>query len=269
MARRRRRIARSETRGHIKESMFEVKRLIAARLAEKSEGDPDKLAGFVKLGLVDEAALRSLPEDVDFAEMVQRFRDRIAEISVHQPSVLERLEVRPLEMFGQAPKDAPDESQTPLSIMFCDLEGFTSFTSTQGDLEASAMLRDHYDTVDSIARGRGGSVIKTIGDGHMLAFGEARAAVLAGVELADVHGGPLRVRVGGHEGEVIKTTDDILGHVVNVAARVADTARGGEALVTSSLRTAAGPIQGIEFDEPNTVRLRGLEDEVELWRAHH
>jgi adenylate cyclase len=102
----------------------------------------------------------------------------------------------------------------------------------------------------------------------MLGFGESPAAVLAGVELAGVRDGPLRVRVGGHNGEVVKTPDDIFGHVVNVAARVTDVASGGESLVTTSLRDAAGSLQGIEFDAPRFADLRGIEDPIEVCRVH-
>jgi len=67
--------------------------------------------------------------------------------------------------------------------VFSDLEGFTSFTSERGDLEASALLSDHYDAVESITRGKGGHVVKKIGDGHMLSFNAPSAAVMALLDL--------------------------------------------------------------------------------------
>ena len=51
---------------------------------------------------------------------------------------------------------ATSVSRVPLTVVFSDLEGFTSFTSDRGDLEASALLTDHYDVVEAIARSRGG-----------------------------------------------------------------------------------------------------------------
>ena len=45
-------------------------------------------------------------------------------------------------------------SQVPLTVVFSDLEGFTSFTSERGDIEASALLTDHYDVVEAITRSR-------------------------------------------------------------------------------------------------------------------
>jgi adenylate cyclase len=253
---------------NVKEFGTNIKQLVATRIAEKYAEDPEKFSRLVEVGLVDEAALRSLPNDLDFASAVKQFRERLAVIVAEEPSVLGRLEVRPLDVLIETGAEEAASPGTHLSVVFSDLEGFTAFTSSKGDLEASAMLRDHYEAVDAIVRGRGGSVVKTIGDGHMLSFGASEAAVLAAVELSEVAAGPLRVRVGGHNGNVVRTPDDILGHVVNVAARVTDVAMGGQTLVTRALRDAAGTVRGVEFDPLAAVELRGIEDPFELCRAH-
>jgi len=253
-----------------KDLALEVKELISVKLAEKYAEDPKRFAKLVEAGLVDEATLRRLPDGLSFDDAVRQFRDRLAEMASEQPSVLEELEIRPLDVLTESTaEEVSDLPGTETAILFSDLEGFTSFTSHNGDLEASALLRDHYESVDEVVRGRGGSVVKTIGDGHMLSFGESRAAVLAAVELSDLEAGPLRVRTGGHNGPVVKMPDDLLGHVVNVAARVTDTATGGESLVTTSLRDAAGPVRGVVFDDPSIAHLKGIDEPVELCRASH
>lgn len=252
---------------NIKDIAAEVKQLVANRIAEKYAEDPSKFAKLVEVGLVDEATLRNLPEDLDFAGAVKQFRERLTAMAAEEPSVLGKLDVRPLDVLTAPVQQSPALPGTQLAVVFSDLEGFTSFTSTQGDLEASAMLRDHYEAVNSIVNGRGGFVVKTIGDGHMLSFAKPEAAVLAAVELAEVEAGSLRVRVGGHNGTVVRTQDDILGHVVNVAARVTDVASGGETLVTTALRDSAGSVRGVNFDSAATVELRGIDDPFELCRA--
>lgn len=254
---------------NVKDFALEIKQLVATRIAEKYAEDPAKFSRLVEVGLIDDATLRNLPEDLDFAGALKQFRDRLAAMAAEEPSVLGKLEVRPLDVLCEADPVETSSPRSQLAVVFSDLEGFTTFTSSKGDLEASAMLRDHYDAVDSIVRGRGGSVVKTIGDGHMLSFGQSEAAVLAAVELAEVVAGQLRVRVGGHNGNVVKTPDDIVGHVVNIAARVTDMALGGETLVTTELRDAAGSVRGVEFDPPVATELRGIDDPFELCRAHH
>lgn len=250
------------------EIVANVKQLIAVRIAEKYAEEPEKFAKLVEVGLVDEATLRSLPEGTNFDTALREFKDRLAAMASDEPSVLAKLDVRPLEVMTEEATDVPALPEVSRAVVFSDLEGFTEYTSAKGDREASAMLRDHYDTVDSIVRGRGGAVVKTIGDGHMLSFNEPRAAVLAGVELADITAGPLGVRVGGHEGQVLSTQNDLLGHVVNVAARVTDAAAGGQALVTESLRGAAGHVRGVEFELLTPRQLKGIAEPYEICRAY-
>jgi adenylate cyclase len=245
-----------------------VKQLVAAKIAEKYAEDPDSFAKLVEVGLVDEATLRTLPEGTNFDTALRQFKDRLAAMASDEPSVLAKLDVRPLEVLTEETTTDPALPQVSRAVVFSDLEGFTEYTGAKGDREASAMLRDHYDTVDSIVRGRGGAVVKTIGDGHMLSFTEPRAAVLAGVELADLTAGPLQVRVGGHEGHVLSTENDLLGHVVNVAARVTDTAAGGQALITESLRGAAGRVRGVEFELLTPRQLKGIAEPYEICRAY-
>ena len=252
----------------IKDIAAELKQVVATRIAEKYAEDPSKFARLVEVGLVDEATLRKLPDDLDFAGAVKQFRDRLTVMAAEEPSVLGKLELRPLDVLTEAEPAVESSPRTQLAVVFSDLEGFTTFTSSKGDLEASAMLRDHYEIVDSIVRGRGGSVVKTIGDGHMLSFGKPEAAILAAVELAEVKADSLRVRVGGHNGSVVRTPDDLLGHVVNVAARVTDVASGGETLVTTALRDSAGSVPGVNFDSVASVELRGIEHPFELCRVH-
>lgn len=255
---------------NIKEVTEGVKQLIATRIAEKYAEDPKKFAKLVEVGLVDEDAIRKLPEDLDFAGAVNQFRERLGAMAAEQPSVLGRLDVRPLDVLGETSDEGtPALPRARLSVLFSDLEGFTAYTSKRGDVEASALLRDHYAAVDSIVRGRGGSVLKTIGDGHMLSFGESRAAVLAGVELGALAAGPLPVRVGGHNGEVVRTSDDLFGNVVNVAARITDIALGGESLVTASLRDEAGLVPTVIFDPPTRAQLRGIEEPYEVCRVRY
>ena len=223
----------------------------------------------VELGLIDADAFtdRQAP---DLREVVGQFRARIAELAETEPSVLGDLRVRPLEVMRS---DEPESASTghlthsPLTVVFSDLEGFTSFTERSGDLEAGALLRDHYDTVDAIVRGRGGTVVKKIGDGHMLSFPEPAAAIMAALDLVEEAPKPLHLRAGAHTGPVVRTGDDLFGHVVNVASRVTDLAAGGVSLVTAEVRAGAGSLPRVEFSDPHVARLTGIVDPVEVCEA--
>lgn len=239
---------------------------VSASLSEQLRDQPEAFAKLVELNLVDPALLDD-PETLDLTDTIRRFRDLIAERAAIEPSVLAQLDVRPLDvMRTEQPVDLPTTgvSQAPLTVVFSDLEGFTSFTSERGDLEASALLSDHYDAVESITKGRGGHVVKKIGDGHMLSFNEPSAAVMASLDLISAAPRPLRLRAGAHRGAVIETDGDLIGHVVNVASRVTDTASGGVSLITREVREAAGSLTMVSYTNTRSVALEGLTEDVEV-----
>jgi class 3 adenylate cyclase len=73
--------------------------------------------------------------------------------------------------------------------------------------------------IEAIAARHGGRVFNTAGDGFMLEFVSSLAAVEAAIELAETC--EPKVRVGVHLGDVlVQLNGDLLGHVVNVAARL-------------------------------------------------
>ncbi len=106
-------------------------------------------------------------------------------------------------------------------------------------------------------RSRGGKVVKRIGDGLMLSFPSAESAVLAALELVEVPPGPLRLRAGVHTGEAAVTADDLIGHDVNVAARVAAVASGGQVLATVAVRDEVGDLRGVDLRARSPPQLQG------------
>ena len=82
------------------------------------------------------------------------------------------------------------------------------------------------------------------------------------------HGaGSLQLRAGVHCGEVVATRDDVIGHVVNVAARVADSAKGNEVLVTSDVRASIGELRGVTFSRLRKRSFKGVDESVAVCRA--
>lgn len=132
------------------------------------------------------------------------------------------------------------------AIVFSDLVGFTEFTDARGDAAALELLERQlsvaHDAVGTAGRGR---IVKEIGDGLMLWFPSASAAVTAAVALRDgvererSRGFPLAIRLGVHAGSAIERGDDLVGHAVNVASRIADAAGPGEVLVSDDALDAA------------------------------
>ena len=161
--------------------------------------------------------------------------------------------------------DAERTTSIELTVAFTDLADFTSYTEAEGDDAASRLLFRHHRESATIVRSRGGRVIKRLGDGLMLTFPEPEAAVLACLELREA--APLRLRAGIHGGTVLVTGDDVIGHVVNLAARVTASAQRGELVVTEQVRSAVCDLRGVAFDGPYGRSFKGIGDEVPVYLA--
>jgi adenylate cyclase len=245
-----------------------LQRLVWQRMATKLGDRPEALEKLKKLGLFDPAVLEEGFEGDAAAELravLEGFAGRVRE----RPSLLAELGVRALDVLA-ADLDQPalgagsGARSVDTTVVFTDLEGFTSFTSAEGDDVASKLLGGHYRIVDAIVRGRGGRVVKRLGDGHLVTFGAPEAAVLAGIELLEAAPSGLALRAGTHAGPVTPMGADVVGSVVNLASRVTDAAGGGESLVTGEVVARVGELPGVRFGPARPARLKGFPEAVEL-----
>ncbi len=148
-----------------------------------------------------------------------------------------------------------------MTLVFTDIVDSTALAEALGDTAWADLISRHESTIRQVTAAQGGTVVKLLGDGSMLAFESARAAVRAAVDIqrASDHAA-FGIRIGVHTGEVIRTADDLLGLTVNKAARVASAAGSGTILLSSTTRDLVGSLDGIRMGEPRIVALKGLSD---------
>jgi len=163
--------------------------------------------------------------------------------------------------------DVEHEAGT-LTIVFSDIESSTQMAVSVGDGAWFGLLQDHYALVSTHVDAHGGRIVKHQGDGFMMCFRSARAALLSSMgiqrDLArhaeSGSGPPIRVRMGLHTGEVLVGDDgDLFGKHVVVAARIAGLAEGAEILVSSLVRRIAEARGDLSFGPPRDVELRGID----------
>ncbi len=79
---------------------------------------------------------------------------------------------------------------------------------------------------------------------------------------------PLWVRIGLHSGRQTRRGDDLVGHDVNVAARVVAVAGPGEVLLSDATRAEIDEqLMAVSFEELGPVVMKGLPAPVRLYRA--
>ena len=133
-----------------------------------------------------------------------------------------------------------------VTILFSDIEGSTALNHDLGDRGWVQLLAKHDALVSAAVRHHGGHVVKSQGDGFMVAFSSATDAVGAAAEVqrrigAVRPGSRLRgvaVRIGVHQGSAVHRDGDLFGRNVAYAARVAAQAEGGEVLVSDAVLAA-------------------------------
>ncbi len=174
------------------------------------------------------------------------------------------------ELAGWAEDAEPELRQLAardgtLTILFTDIEDSTALNEELGDKAWLKLLGAHDGIVRKCAARHGGHIVKSQGDGFMIAFAGAEDAIRAAVEIQRglasgprrLRGTPVAVRIGVHTGPALEKGGDLFGRNVALAARVADQAGGGEILVTSEAGEAAADA-GELLAEPREVELKGL-----------
>lgn len=168
-----------------------------------------------------------------------------------------------------------------VTFLFTDLKGSTALYERLGDLNAYALVREHFALLDAAAHRHAGAIVKTIGDAVMVAFSRPVDAVAAALRILQEigqfnreHSAPaIILKMGAHCGPSIAVTLnenlDYFGQTVNIAARVQSFADAGEICLTEALYTAPGVRELLvgddveEFDAP----LRGVEGNARVYRV--
>lgn len=133
----------------------------------------------------------------------------------------------------------------PITILFTDLVGFSSWALQRSDDEIVRLLHEVNKATREAIERHGGTVIKTMGDGAMVAFTgqtaiEATCEAIEAVGQVNVAEGFRPVlRAGLHTGTPRRVRDDLIGVDVNIAARVAEAANGNEVLASETVFTVA------------------------------
>jgi class 3 adenylate cyclase len=165
--------------------------------------------------------------------------------------------------------DLPRDRTSPegaLTVMFSDLEGSTAMVERLGEQRWFQVLQHHNAVVREQVDAHGGQVVKSQGDGFMIVFDSARAGLRCAIAIQRAFAGQahpetgeeLRVRIGLNAGFVIEDAQDFYGKAVILAARIGDQARGGEILVSDTLKVYVERDPTFEFARATDVELKGF-----------
>jgi class 3 adenylate cyclase len=182
----------------------------------------------------------------------------------------------------------PFEERKVVSVLFCDLVGFTASSERQDPEDVRARIRPYHGRLREEIERYGGTVEKFVGDAVMAVFGAPAAheddperAVRAGLSILDAVGGlndedpglELKVRVGVNTGEAVVALNTrpeegeglVTGDVVNTAARIEGAAPVNGVAVGEQTYRATSRI--FEYEALGAVSVKGKVAPISLWVA--
>lgn len=162
-----------------------------------------------------------------------------------------------LDGEGQLPDGSSTEGT--MTLVFTDIVDSTPFAEAVGDAVWATTVAGHEAVIRAATDAEGGTVVKFLGDGSMLAFESARGAVRSAIKIQEeTADDAFAIRIGIHSGEVMRTQNDLFGLTVNKAARVASAAAAGQIMISSTTRDLVGSMEGATAGEPMTITLKGI-----------
>jgi class 3 adenylate cyclase/tetratricopeptide (TPR) repeat protein len=176
------------------------------------------------------------------------------------------------------------EERKVVTVLFCDLVGFTSRAEELDPEDVRAILSRYHERVRADLERHGGTVEKFIGDAVMALFGapvahedDPERAVRAALEIRDwaADERDLHVRIGITTGEALVSLGAdpregegmAAGDVVNTAARLQAAASTDTILVDETTYRASE--RAIVYREHEAVAAKGKQHRVVVWQATH
>lgn len=130
-----------------------------------------------------------------------------------------------------------------VAVMFTDLTDSTGLAESMGDEAWSNVLGVHRRIVRSCVKKHDGKEIGTQGDGFLVRYESPAKAAAAAIAIQRAHDEKRKgrmylpyVRIGIHAGDTVHDDEgDLIGQVVNIAARITSVAEPGQVLVTEQV----------------------------------
>jgi class 3 adenylate cyclase len=171
---------------------------------------------------------------------------------------------------------APKPARRFVVAMFTDIAGSTRLNEALGDAEWVRVRSHHRALLQECFSSGGGYEVNALGDGFLARFDTPAAAVRCAVAIqerlekqrGDTGFAP-SVRIGIHSGDAVEDGGDLLGAVINLAARVTSAAEPGEIIVTEPVADHLG--ERFDTEDRGLVTLKGVGQPRHLlavaWRA--
>src|SRR5262249_35109140 len=260
--------------------------VLSRRLSRPIEGVSRQLGSMERLSFESLPAEKSrarVREIAHLQDAVARVRASLRSFARYAPEEV----VREVAASGRETSLSADRRE--VTALFCDLRGFTRIAEKLGPEPVVSSLNEHLDVLAELVARHEGYVVDFLGDGLFAVFGapyalgdHARRAVACAIEMQLAREAqnreffakgwpPLDMGIGintgaavvGNMGSGRRTKYGVVGHPVNLAARIESFTVGGQVLVSDATREALA--DSLEVDGPMEAEAKGVGERVRMW----
>jgi len=157
--------------------------------------------------------------------------------------------------------------------MFTDIVGYTRKMGEDED-RMLGLLQVHSKMIEATVANYDGDIIKRTGDGFIISFESAIAAVRCALEIQQAHleynkdkpeTEQIVIRIGVHLGDIVIKGGDVFGDGVNVASRVEPLAQPGGICITRAVYDIVKKKMEIKAVELGPQNLKNVAEAIEVF----
>ncbi len=160
------------------------------------------------------------------------------------------------------------------TILLTDLVGSTRLATTVGPVRADELRDEHFALLREAIESFGGREAKNTGDGLMIAFSSASAAVRCAILMQQTFERryrraeqQLHIRIGLGAGESTVQNGDYFGMPSIEAARLCDKAATDGILVSGTVKLLAGRSEEVSYEPVGKLELKGFSEGIEAFEV--
>ncbi|MEW5864028.1 MAG: YHS domain-containing protein [Pseudomonadota bacterium] len=170
-------------------------------------------------------------------------------------------------MPNSRPTEVVAARELDLTLVIADLSGYTALTEAHGALRASEIVLRFVRLVEASCE-PGVALVNSTGDEVFCTAAATLAGVRSALKLRDAverEPGFPRIRTGIHRGAVVERAGRLFGAPINLTARLAGQARGGQILCTEPIAQAVRTLATIEARPIGKRRFRNVAHPVAVF----
>lgn len=158
-------------------------------------------------------------------------------------------------------------NRTLTPILAADIVGYAQMMRDNADATLTKLTRVRSQILGPIVSANRGRVLKSMGDGWLVAFPAAHDAVECAMRLQDrlKEDGMVLMRLGIHLGDLTETEEDIFGDGVNVASRLQRLAKPGALAISGASYEMLDGTLRPSFQNAGRRKLKSINDPVRVW----